>query len=55
MITCLQGLGKRGVTAACVRVADHADTVDLPAGQVAEGAVGSAGVAGGGATFAVHR
>ena len=43
------------VTAACIRVADHFDIVGFPAAQLVEGAVGAAGVAGGGHPLAVHR
>lgn len=53
--TCFECLCKSWFTAACICVADHADGVDLPTGQLVEGAVGAAGVAGGGHSSAVHR
>lgn len=35
-------------------MADHTDDIALPAGQLVEGAVGAAGVAGGHHSLAVH-
>lgn len=52
--TCVERFCERRFAAARVRVADHADRVALPARQLVEGAVGAAGVAGGGHSSAVH-
>lgn len=52
--TCVEPFWNSWLTAAGVRVADHTDDIALPAGQLVEGAVGAAGVAGGHHSPAVH-
>lgn len=52
--TCAKTLSNSRISTAGICVPDDADNVALPADQVVEGAVGSAGVAGGDGSSAVH-